>query len=524
MCSVTFFVKSRSADRSAAPLPPEDAASDPAPGRDGPAGAWAVAGWAAVFLCSAGLLQLLMPYPWDADTAYHVAVARLIARHGILHAFPWTPFSLLADHYADKEILFHLLLVPISGLSWVAAARIAGTLLGAALLLVLYLVLRAERVQRAGLWALLPLVASGAFVLRFALVRPHLAAIALALVAAWAALRERHLLLAGASFLYPLCYIAWQTPLFLAGLAEVARMLSGRRPRWKPAAAALLGLSAGVLVHPNAANLLRLTWLVNARILLGTAWAQAPGFDLGQEFQPFHPGEALRWLSLPLALAVTAGVIAWRERRDDPVPLGLALAALAFGAMTLRTSRFLEYLAPFSAAAFAAAASRRSWARVAAAPVLAGALALTLLFGSQPVRALGTRGDDVPPRLASYLRQVIPAASQVFTCEWGLTGELLLALPDRRFVVALDPVLFYARDPELYRLWYALPREGPPDAAALIRRRFGARFVLCTANPAWSPLLRRLAADPGVTPLLRSPLWYLYDLGEAASPRQRDVR
>lgn len=494
---------------------------------DGPEGRSAIlaaAGWATVFLAVAGLLQLLIPYPWDADTAYHVAVARLIARHGILQAFPWTPFSLLSDHYADKELLFHLLLVPLAGLPWVAAARIVGTLLGAGLLLALHLVLRAERVPRAGLWALLPLAASGAFVLRFALVRPHLAAIALALVAAWAALRERHLLLAGASFLYPLCYVAWQTPLLLVALAELARLLSGRRPGWRPAAAALAGLAAGILVHPNTANLLRLTWIVSARILVGTAWAHAPGFELGQEFQPFHPVEALRWLSVPLALAVAAGVLAWRRRRDDPVPLGLALAALAFGLLTLRTSRFLEYLAPFSAAAFAVAASRWSWARAAAAPVLAGAMVLTLLFGSSPIRALGTRGDDLPPRLAAYLQEAIPAGSQVFTCEWGLTGELLLALPDRRFVVALDPVLFYLKDPERYRLWYDLPRQGPPDAAALIRERFGARYVLCTANPPWSPLLRRLTADPGVRRLLKSPLWYLYDLGGPGSQGQRDLR
>ena len=223
----------------------------------------------------------------------------------------------------------------------------------------------------------------------------------------------------------------------------------------------------------------------------------------------------MRWLAIPLGLSLGAAALSWRSRRESSVPLGFALAALAFGAMALRTSRFVEYLAPFSAAAFALAASPRRWGRAAAALALAGALAFTLAFGSAPVLALGTRGDDMPPRLASYLDAAIPRGAQVFTCEWGLTGELLLALPDRRFVVALDPVLFHVKDPERYRLWYALPREGPEDAARLIRERFGARYVLCTANPQWSPLLRRLTANPSVRRLLKSPLWYLYDLGEA---------
>jgi hypothetical protein len=128
-----------------------------------------VAAWALIFLAVTGLLQLLAPVPWDADTAYHVAVSRLIARHGILHAFPWTPFSWLADHYADKELLFHLLMVPLAGLSWILAAKLTGTVLGGALLLALYLVLRSEGVSRAGLWALLPLAASASFLLRWAI-------------------------------------------------------------------------------------------------------------------------------------------------------------------------------------------------------------------------------------------------------------------------------------------------------------------------------------------------------------------
>ncbi len=494
---------------------PTGPASEPTAGP--PRSRWGPAGWAAVFLGVAGLLQMMTPVPWDADTAYHVAVARLISRHGILHAFPWTPFSWLADHYADKELLFHLLLVPLSSLSWIAAAKVVGTLCGGAALLSLFLVLRAERVPLAGLWTLLPLAASGAFVLRLALVRPHLLALALAPAILWAALRRRHLLLGSLAFLYPLGYVAWQTPLALALLAEVAFLLSGRRPGWRAPVAALGGVAMGILVHPNSLELLRLAWIVNGRILFGTAWANAPGFELGAEFGPFAPGEALRWLSIPLGLSLGAAALAWRARRDSAVPLGFALAALAFGGMALRSSRFVEYLAPFSAAAFALAASSRRWGRAAAAPALAGALVFTGALGSAPVLALGTRGDDLPPRLASWLRAAIPPGSQVFTCEWGLTGELLLALPDRRFVVALDPVLFFVEDPERYRLWYALPREGPEDAARIVRERFGARFVLCTADPRWSPLLRRLTADPSVRRLLKSPLWYLYDLGDAGA-------
>jgi hypothetical protein len=463
------------------------------------------------FVAVAGLFQLLTPVPWDADTAYHVAVAALVREHGILRAFPWTPFSWLADHYADKELLFHLLLAPLTGLGWIWAAKVAGALLGGALLFSLWLVLRAEGVPRAAVWALVPLAASGAFVLRFAIVRPHLVSIALALLVAWAAARGRAALVAAASFLYPWCYVAFETPLVLVAIAEAARVLSGRRAGWRPIAAALLGAAAGVALHPNAANLLSLWRLVHVDVLLRGAWGGASGFELGRELGPFAPGDAIRYALLPAAMAVAAVVFAWRERARDALPLSFALSAAAYGAMTVGSSRFVEYLAPFAAAALALALRGRS-VRLATG-TLAGAFAFTAAFGAAPVLALGTRGDEIPPAFQQFLRARIPGGEQVFTCDWGLTGELMIALPGRRFVVALDPTLFHARDPDLYRVWYALPREGPPDAKSVIRERFGARWVVCFSRPEYAPLVRRLTADPGVRTVFANPLWVVLDLG-----------
>jgi hypothetical protein len=487
------------------PAPPGHAAPAAGAGR-----AWHVAGAAALFVGVAGLLQLVGAAPYDADTAYHVAVGRLLAEHGILHAFPWTPFSWLSDHYADKELLFHLLLAPLAPLGWVAAAKLAGAALGGLALLVLFLVLRAERVPRAAIWALVPLAASAAFAVRFALVRPHLLSIALALAVTWAAARERNALLAGLAFLYPWCYVAWHLPLVLVALVEVARLLSGRRAVWRPLAAVILGVAAGVAVHPNAANLARLWWLVHVEILGRTAWAGKAGFELGGEFAAWGWSDFLRFALPPAAMALAAAALAWRGRARDPVPLAFAGAALAFLGLTAVSQRFIEYLAPFAVAALALAVRER--ARLLAAATLAASFVFTAAFADRLVLRLQDRIEDVSPMLASYLRRRIPPGDQVFTCDWGLTGALMWALPERRFIVALDPVLFHARDPELYRVWYELPRTGPADARAVIRSRFGARWAICWAREDSMPLLSRLQADPGVRTILDGPRWWFFDL------------
>jgi hypothetical protein len=117
---------------------------------------------------------------------------------------------------------------------------------------------------------------------------------------------------------------------------------------------------------------------------------------------------------------------------------------------------------------------------------------------------------DAASRWAYHL--AIPPGAQVFTCEWGLTGTLMLALPERRFMVALDPTLFALQDPERYALWYRLPREAPPGLARTIREQFGARYAACWWEDRFRPFFDRIAFEPGVRPITVTGQWNVYEL------------
>lgn len=473
---------------------------------------WHTAGWALGYAALAlGLQFKISSAPYDEDSAYHVAVGRLIHEHGLLRSFPWTPFSWLADHYADKELLLHLLLAPLSGLEWITAAKLVAALLEAALLLSLYWVLRRERVWGAGLWALAPLLVCEVFVFRFSLLRPHLMSIALVCLLLWAAARRRVVAVAVLSALFPLCYIAWQLPLVAVFFAELAQVLAGRRVNWRTGAAAVLGLLLGLALHPNGLELIRLNWIVLVDILLKGAWGGAAQFELGKEFGPFTPAEWARWLVLVTAVVVAAGVLAWRTRRNEPIALAYTLAAVAFGLLTVRTARFAEYFVPLSVAALALASA--AWRpRAMLGLVLLAGLGYTAPAKVETIKALGARREKIPPALATWLQERIPVGAQVFSCEWGYTGSYLLALPERRFIVALDPTLFYIKDPELYLTWYRLPREAPLESAQIVRERFGARFVLCAADERFRKFFMRLAGSRGVKTLLIDEQWMLFEL------------
>jgi hypothetical protein len=471
--------------------------------------------WAAVYCALASAVQfLIVSVPIDADTAYHAAVGRLLSEHGILRSFPWTPFSWLSDHYADKELLFHLLFAPLSGLGWITASKIVGAFLGATLLFVIFLVLRAEKVRFAGLWALLPLVTSDVFLYRFALVRPHLMSISLAIILLWAALRGWYLLLAAVSALYPWSYVAfWQLPLILLCIVEAARFLSGERVQWKPAAVSAAGIVVGWALHPNALNLLKFNWIHMVDVLLVNAWQSKEGIELGLEFLPFTAMQWVRWLFAAAAMTVMGLIFGWRERKQDAGPLAFAFSAVVFGLLAARTARFAEYFIPFAALTMARASKAVPWRGFVIA-----VFAVSLLYTSKPLtetaQGLGAKREVMPAQLASWLQQRIPAGSQVFTTEWGHTGTLMLALPDRKFIVALDPTLFLVRDPELYRLWYELPRNPRPGMAETIRKRFGARFVVGLLDERFVNFYFQLSSEPGVKALLLSDdNWVVFDLG-----------
>ncbi len=475
--------------------------------------------WAAAYLLLTGIVQFaFVSIPYDADTAYHVAVGRMIRAHGILHAFPWTPFSWLSEHYADKELLLHLLLVPLAGLSWITAAKIVGTVVGAGALLAVYGVLRASGVRWAGLWALLPLLASPVFLFRFSLVRPHLFSIALCAVVLWSAARGRPVALAIASAIFPWAYVAWHLPVVLVVIVEAVRAISGQRLRWRPLVIAAAGIVVGVALHPNSLNLVRFNWIVVADVLVRNAWGGRPGFSLGAEFEPFTIGQWMRLLALSVVLLAAALAVSWRKRRTDPTPLAFGAAALAFGILTVRTARFAEYLVPLSCLTFALARRWIPWRWVGLA-VATVALAYSGAETARVLRGLGEKEDRLPPEIADRMRARIPPGAQVFTCDWGHTGTLMLALPERRFIVALDPTLAYLKDPERYALWYQLTHDPPPHTADAIRTAFGARYVVCFSDD-WNKAFNdRLPFEAGVQTVLLTDYWSVYDLGDATAGR-----
>lgn len=475
--------------------------------------------WVLLIILVVTLLQVAIPYPLDDDTAYHFSVARLIREQGALHSFPWTRFSWQLDHYADKEFLFHALFIPFTPLGFNAATRIVGIISGSVLLSAMYLVLRAEKVRYAGMWSLLPL-GTTIFLYRFLQVRPHLFSIAFAIVFIWALCRQKGCILFLVALLYPLFYVAfWQIPLILSVATAGGIFLSGRSLDGKFLLLVVAGIVAGILIgialHPNSINLLEMNRIHMVDVLFRNSWGDHVEFNMGGEVDPLGVDNWFRVLLLPTTLAIYGVVHAWLERKNDPLYPALALAMVVFAILTVRSNRFLEYFVPFSVLTFALITERRGKQYFLFVSMVFS-IAFTFFGGGYLLDYIyrqSERSWQMSPQVIEKAAGLIPVGSNVFTCGWEYTGELLEELPGRNYMVAVDPTMLYKQDAALYTLWYRTLLDAPSSSAQIVRRQFFSRFVICLDHPSLHPFFNALAADVNANVLYSDGKWVMFDLG-----------
>jgi hypothetical protein len=476
-------------------------------------------------------LRIGVGQPWGYDDYYHLGLARELARDFPLRAFPWTPFSVLAERYADKEFLFHLLLIPVARLP-LGTAALVGSMLGQAFLIgSTAWFLRSQRVPDAAGW-LLGLAALGPFfLLRIEQVRPHVWMLGFSVIVLDLLFRRARLwVLAAVCAVFGLTHTAGWVAIPFALTWSLANRLApasdDRRFRAGPVLAAAGGWLLGQLVHPNLPHNFWLFWTQNAVVPLASIGSRSRSLQeaIGVELRTASwPLLAQQW---PLFIAPVLAVTQLARRRAARTPAALTLASLAVafllgGCFFLR--RLLEVGAVLGLLALAVVISelvRRgerppssARGRTAAALVLVLAAAWTVWqtrdFGRGDLRPLG---GGQPLAMARFLGENGQAGELVFTAQWADSAPLFYAAPQLRSLVALDPTFFYARDPQLFDRYWAIANGRSGDPVGEIGRLFGARYITIWKAPAFRPLAMQLRRDGRAWIVYQDPFYEVWEL------------
>ncbi|MBV8200015.1 MAG: hypothetical protein JOZ15_05255 [Acidobacteria bacterium] len=526
--------------------------------------------------------RLAAPAPWSYDEYYHLGMARALWSHFPLRSFPWTPFSLVSEQFADGSPLFHMMLMPFAG--WpIERAGLAGVLAGQAFVLVcLGVALWRLRVRNAWVYMLGMATLGSLFALRFDMCRPQLmlvgfsllflgllvtgarpwalaattAVFGLAHAGGWIAIFYMSVWAAagwlmprlGAVGAGPIASVARAPTRDSAGSASArgsagssqargstvtsggpagaddagGRAAGGRRLLWLPVVWVAAGWLAGQLIHPNFPHNLRLMVLTNLVVPFEASPAgnAALRSQIGEELSPPGMGILAEQWTIFLAPLVVAVTLLRERHLRTRATLTTALVAVAFlllGAVLLR--RMLEVGAPLALLALAALAAERR--RQGLAGLLGGwtawAAALALLVGAlwtaTTVRRYGFGQVSAPQEMARWLGEHGHRGERVFTAQWADSAPLFYSAPQLQSLVALDPTLFFAKDPRLFQDYVDVIQGRRPQPARIIRQRFGARWVTIWQAPVYERFAENLVADPGVHLVYRDPTYVIADLG-----------
>lgn len=472
------------------------------------------------------LLRLLAPNPWDYDEYFHVGLAREL-HNGMPASFHWTPFSLAYERFADKELLFHILLMPFTGLPFERGA-LAGAMLGQLLVVGAFAwVLWRLRVAHAPVY-LLALTAMGTtFVSRMAMCRPHHGEIGFTILFLGLLLLEAPPLALGAvAAVFGLFHASGWLPVAFATMWLLATRFDAAAPvrrRWLDVVAPGLGWAAGQCLHPAFPHNLHLLWVQNVTVLSkATAGEEELRSQIGIELQPLESRLLFdQWPAL-LTAAVLVILVATRPGWRRPQVLliaGLAILALLTGLFLWL--RFFELAVPLTLLAIAAGSRlpESPPRRQAAGAALAGVVALILvgnLFTFKRLRDYRV-GQFAPPRpMAEWLAEHGRRGERVFTANWADSAPLFYYAPHLQSLVILDPTFFLMADPERFRLYVDIVEGREAEPARAIRERFGARWVTVWKVPLYKSFATRLVRSGQATIAFADPFYLVLDLGEPA--------
>ncbi len=438
------------------------------------------------------------------DGPYHFAYSRWLRDNGVSRQFPWWQETFLRDRFADKDFLYHVLLIPFTYGDLQQAGKTASIVFGAGLYAAIFLALAGLGARAPTAWTLGLLAGSTTLIYRAGLLRSHVLAIAIAVLGVAAILRGRRIAAAAAAALYCLAHIGWHLLPGFALLHAAVASVRSRRFRTMALPAVLAGAAAGMVLNPYLPNNLRLWWVQNVQVL-SAAWGGVPDdLSLGLEVRPGRPRDFAYYNAGPL-LFTAAGAAALLVRRagagasagDGASPRGPSNAVLALGLATagtlglaLASRRFVELWAPFSVL-FAATSTtralgeRRLGRRARAAAMTAGALLATLAGAhhvGQARRVLAQDRGLIYTACASWIRDHVAEGEIVFTTDWDEFPELFYVAPRQRYLVGLDPTFMYVTNPERWRLWRRVAEGRAGDLYTPIRETFGSSVVFADAG------------------------------------------
>jgi hypothetical protein len=476
------------------------------------------------------LVQWASPSIVGVDGYFHIKVAWLMAQQGWRMLFPldfpWLQLTVLNPReFTDHHLLFHILLVPFTFLDLRIGAKLAAVVFASIAMLVLYQLMAENRVKAPLVWLLIALASAGPFLYRISMTRRQSLTVLLLLLTLLMAFRGKTRWLFPIAFAFTWLFDGFPLLLGVCGAVFIGVWWERRRPDWGLLLFPTAGVILGTVINPYFPNNILFSYLhmlPKVFQLVGLS----PGDEevrVGNEWYPYSMDFLLNssWLALALVplgfIPILLDARPSQLKRVDGKVLALAIIAVTFLVLYLRSRRWIEAEPIFATLFCAFAWSRALPERVTAplkgrvAPWRQTVLAVLCGLAMLPLVSMSIdRAQDDVGRTSDYQRfrgasswlaANTPLGARVFSTDWDDFPELFFWNTHNSYLIGLDPTYMYLYDGPLYLRWRSITRGQVERPGQDIRDRFGSGWVFTDLSH--DAFIKRAQEDPDMVEVYR---------------------
>lgn len=446
---------------------------------------------------------------FSADGYLHIRMAEFIKQYGVKYNFHWARYSIFNGHFADKDFLYHISLIPFTFFPNIfTGAKIAACVHAVFLYLVFFWILRIYSERLLVLISLFVFFCSALFLESLLSGRNMVLVGALLFLFVHFLIREKPRLLFLISFIYALSHVSAPLLLIVAFVCEFSRFCAERRLAARNIAVTAIGVLSGMLVHPNFPNNF-LVFYLNG--ILVPIFALKWGLELGAEFFPLNTRDwvlEFPFVFIGLLLLIISSFS--QRRRIKPGTVIWMSAAGLFFVFSFFSQRYLIQGYPIMLAAMAGyfsdwRQSRERFLWFRQHPIIrffaAAGIALCFVFaGVYTYRNFQRRAGSefVYNRhyeaVAKWMSDNVPKGEVIFHSNWSDSQYFIGLNPQNDYFVTLDPIYMYYWNPQKYQLYRDIAFGRTSSAYGLLKNEFKVNYGYAGKNY-FSGLINQLKND-----------------------------
>jgi hypothetical protein len=454
--------------------------------------------------------QFSIPTLFGADGYLHMRMAQFIRENGVRYNFHWARYSTFAKNFADKDLLYHILLIPFASLpNMIMAGKITACLLTIFLYLVFFWMLK----RYCATHVLIPVflivfLASAPFLQAISQTRNMVLVLALTLLFIHFLIQKNQWALFIVTILYALSHVSSPYLLVFAGLGELVRFINDREFQWRSLGTVAVGLVLGFLIHPNFPNNL-LVFYLNG--ILVPIFALKWGLELGAEFFPVNTRDlVLDYPFIMIGLLVLLAMGISQKRKITTATAMWMIVTGFFFIFSFFSQRYIVHGYPLMLISLASYISDwwRSDARlpllrrntILSLGLIVSAVVVASLIGLRvyrdfrklaQVEAVYNRHFET---VGQWMAQNIPAGEVIFHSNWSDSQYFIGLNPQDDYFVTLDPIYMYYWNPKQYNLYRDIAFGRSPDPYRLLMDEFNCRWGYAGKNY-FSGLINQIRTD-----------------------------